>query len=80
MPDAKPNEEVSKDYIERFCITVKKIGSYAQSTQYIADMAAKGATLNEEDNADFMANAFVFRILLTFAVGNLERSVAERCL
>ena len=80
MPDAKPNEEISEDYIERFCETVKKIGGYAQSTEYIADMAAKGATMNEEDSADFMADAFMFRILLTFAIGNLEQSVAERCL
>lgn len=80
MPDVGPNEEISKDYIEQFCETVKDIGGYAQSTEYIADMAAKGATMSEEDNADFMANAFMFRILLTFAIRNLEQSVAERCL
>ena len=80
MSDAEPGEKISKDYIERFCKTVEEIRGYAQSAECIADMAAKGETMSEEDDREYMLQAYLFRILLTTILNMLESTVAERCL
>ena len=80
MSDAEPGEELSKDYIERFCKTVEEIRSYAQSAEFIADIVAKGETMSEDDDREFMLQAYLFRILLTSILNMLESTVAERCL
>jgi hypothetical protein len=80
MPDTEPGEELSEDYIERFCNTVEEIRGYAQSAECIADMAAKGEAMSEEDDREFMLQVYLFRILLASILDMLESTVAERCL
>ena len=80
MSDAEPGEKISKDYIERFCKTVEEIRGYAQSAECIADIVAKGETMSEEDDREYMLQAYLFRILLTTILNMLESTVAERCL
>ena len=80
MSDAEPGEELSEDYIKCFCNTVEEIRGYAQSADCIADMAAKGEAMSEEDDREFMLQAYLFRILLTSILNMLESTVAERCL
>lgn len=80
MPDTEPGEELSEDYIERFCNTVEEIRGYAQSAECIADMAAKGEAMSEEGDREFMLQVYLFRILLASILDMLESTVAERCL
>lgn len=80
MSDAEPGEELSEDYIKCFCNTVKEIRSYAQSAECIANIVAKGETMSEEDDREFMLQVYLFRILLASILDMLESTVAERCL
>lgn len=80
MPDVALHEELDQDYIEQFCETVKEIGMYAKSGQCIADMVAGEAPKNKKESKKVMAEAYSFRILLTFVFDNLEKTVTERCL
>lgn len=78
MPDVALDEELDNDYIERFCETVKEIGMYAKSGKCITDIVAGEVPKNEKERQKVMAEAYFFRILLTFVFDNLEKTVTER--